>query len=60
MKISNIKYSYVDLRFPLGSYLGTCEELEIKSDEYDEIVEALKNSNPDYDEIKLMSYERQK
>lgn len=50
----------MDSRFPLGSYLGSCEELEIKSDEYDEIVEALKNSNPDYDEIKLMSYERQK
>ena len=60
MKILNIKFSYVDSRFPLGSYLGSCEELEIKSDEYDEIVEALKNSNPDYDEIKLMSYERQK
>ncbi len=60
MKISNIKYSYVDSRFPLGTYLGTCEELEIKSDEYDVIVDALKKGNPDYEDIKIMSYERQK
>lgn len=60
MKISNINYSYVDTRFPLGTYLGTCEELEIKSDEYDVIVDALKKGNPDYEDIKIMSYERQK
>lgn len=54
----------MDRSFPIGTYLGSCNELEVMSDSYDDIVDALERTYPNYDDIKLMSfrnsYERKK
>lgn len=54
----------MDRSFPIGTYLGYCNELEVKNDNYDDIVDALQRTYPDYDDVKLMSfrksYERKK
>ena len=64
MKIKEVNFSYVDRSFPIGTYLGSCKELEVMSDSYDDIVDALERAYPDYDDVKLMnfrkSYERKK
>jgi hypothetical protein len=64
MKIKEVNFSYVDRSFPIGTYLGSCKELEVMSDSYDDIVDALERTYPDYDDVKLMSfrksYERKK
>jgi hypothetical protein len=64
MIIKEVNFSYVDRTFPIGTYLGSCNELEVKSDSYDDIVDAIERTYPDYDDVKLMSfrnsYERKK
>ena len=64
MIIKEVNFSYVDRTFPIGTYLGSCKELEVMSDSYDDIVDALERIYPDYDDVKLMSfrksYERKK
>ena len=64
MKIKEVNFSYVDRSFPIGTYLGSCSELEVESDNYDDIVDAIQRTYPDYDDVKLMSfrksYERKK
>ena len=64
MIIKEVNFSYVDRSFPIGTYLGSCSELEVESDNYDDIVDAIQRTYPDYDNIELMSfrksYERKK
>ena len=64
MKIKEVNFYYVDRTFPIGTYLGYCNKLEVKNDNYDDIVDALQRTYPDYDDVKLMSfrksYERKK
>ena len=56
MIIKDVKFSYNESKYGLGPYIEFFSELEVPSLEYGDIVKAIKNSNPDYKDIKVMSY----
>jgi len=58
MKIKNIKFSYIDSKYKLGPYLDYLEFLDVPSINYDDIVEEIQKSHPDYESIQLMSFNR--
>ena len=54
MKIKEVKYTYTDREYGM-EYMEFDAELEVKSTDYDLIVEAIQRKHPDYREIKIMS-----
>ena len=58
MIIKNVKYSYAVKRYHVGPYIDFIPELEVSSLEYDDIVNAIQEARPKYEQIRLMSYSR--
>lgn len=58
MKIKNIRFTYIDCKYQLGPFVDFVDELEVPSFEYDDVVGVLKKKYPEFDNIKVMSFNR--
>lgn len=58
MKIKNIRFTYIDCKYGLGPFVDFVGELEVPSIEYDDVVGVLKEKYPEFDNIKVMSFNR--
>ncbi len=58
MVIYNVKYSYVDRKYKLGPYIDFYAELKVPSIDYDSIVSVIQKKNPEYEDVKLMSFDK--
>ena len=58
MTVMDVKYSYLDNKYHLGTFVEFEAELEVPSFEYDDIVEVLKKKYPKLSDIKVMSFKR--
>lgn len=58
MKIKNIRFTYIDCKYQLGPFVDFVDELEVPSFEYDDVVGVLMEKYPEFDNIKVMSFNR--
>ena len=58
MIIKEVKFSYIESRYGMGPYVEFFSELEVPSLEYDDIVRVIEDNNPDYKNVKVMSYSK--
>ena len=58
MIIKEVKFSYIESRYGMGPYVEFFSELEVPSLEYDDIVKAIEDSNPNYVDVRLMSFRK--
>ncbi len=58
MKIRNVKYSYQDAKYQLGPYLDFYAELEVKSCDYEVIVNTIQKLHSDITAVKVLSFKR--
>lgn len=56
MIIKNVKFTYIDNKYKSGPYLDFLDFLEVPSAGYDDIVKEILKSNPEYNNIKVMSF----
>ena len=56
MKIKNIKFTFIDSKYESGPYLEFLDFLEVPSVDYDDIVQEIQKSHPEYNTIKIMSF----
>jgi len=56
MTIYNVKYSYTDRKYKLGPYIDFYAKLTVPSIDYDSIVEVIQKKNPEYADVKVMSF----
>ena len=56
MIIKNVKFTFIDSKYKLGPYLDFLDFLEVSSADYDDIVQEILKSHPEYDNIKVMSF----
>ena len=56
MIIYNVKYSYTDRKYKLGPYIDFCAELIVPDIDYDSIVAVIQKENPEYEDVKVMSF----
>ncbi len=56
MIIKNVKFSYAVKKYHVGPYIDFVSELEVPSLDYDDIVKAIQEVRPRYEQIELMSY----
>ena len=56
MKIKNVKFTFIDSKYESGPYLEFLDFLEVPSVDYDDIVQEILKSHPEYDNIKVMSF----
>jgi hypothetical protein len=54
--IKEVKFSYSDKTYKLGPFVDFIAELEVPSYEYEAIVHKIEEINPEYEEIKIMSF----
>ncbi len=60
MKIKEVKYSYMDEKYGLGPYLDFYAELEVQSTDYDSIVDVIQEQHPEYTDIKVITFSKEK
>ena len=58
MVIHNVKYSYFDRKYKLGPYIDFYAKLTVPSVDYNSIVSVIQKKNPEYEEVKLMSFDK--
>ena len=56
MKIKNVKFTFIDSKYKSGPYLEFLDFLEVPSVDYDDIVQEILKSHPEYNNIKIMSF----
>ena len=56
MIIKNVKFTYIDNKYKSGPYLDFLDFLEVPSVDYDDIVQEIQKSHPEYNTIKIMSF----
>jgi hypothetical protein len=56
MKIKNVKFTFIDSKYESGPYLEFLDFLEVPSVDYDDIVQEIQKSHPEYNTIKIMSF----
>ena len=56
MKIKNVKFTFIDSKYESGPYLEFLDFLEVPSVDYDDIVQEILKSHPEYNNIKVMSF----
>ena len=56
MKIKNVKFTFIDSKYESGPYLEFLDFLEVPSVDYDDIVQEILKSHPEYNNIKIMSF----
>jgi hypothetical protein len=54
--IKEVKLSYTDKTYKLGPFVDFIAELEVPSYDYEAIVHKVKESYPDFENIKIMSF----
>ena len=56
MIITEVEFSYIEPKYRLGPYIEFISELDVPSLEYDDIVRVIEDNNPDYKNVKVMSF----
>ena len=56
MIIKEVEFSYIEPKFKMGPYIEFIGELDVPSLQYDDIVKVIEESNPNYVDVKLMSF----
>ena len=56
MIIKNVKFTFIDSKYKSGPYLDFMDILEVPAADYDDIVQEILKSHPEYDNIKVMSF----
>ena len=58
MMIKKISFTYIYCKYQLVPFVDFVDELEVPSFEYDDVVGVLKEKYPEFDNIKVMSFNR--
>lgn len=58
MIITEVEFSYIEPKYRLGPYIEFISELDVPRLEYDDIVKAIEESNPNYVDVRLMSFRK--
>ena len=58
MIITEVEFSYIEPKYRLGPYIEFISDLDVPSLEYDDIVKAIEDSNPNYVDVRLMSFRK--
>ena len=58
MIITEVEFSYIEPKYRLGPYIEFISELDVPTLEYDDIVKAIEDSNPNYVDVRLMSFRK--
>ena len=56
MIIKEVEFSYFEPKYRMGPYIEFIGELDVPSLQYDDIVKVIEESNPNYVDVKLMSF----
>ena len=59
MIIKEVKFSYIEPKYRMGPYIEFISELDVPTLEYDDIVKAIEDSNPNYVDVRLMSFRKE-
>ena len=59
MIITEVEFSYIEPKYRLGPYIEFISELDVPTLEYDDIVKAIEDSNPNYVDVRLMSFRKE-